>query len=241
MAASNDLKKIFAENGGGSEKDWKRRSKKNNDAGQPVRIFENTKTGARLEVTEVGENQFTARKLGDAAAEAFAVTTPKADITADVDIFMRKLKNLEDDDEDYSPKSHDAKVRAMGKELAGRFAFAILNDPWEEGEGGFSVQVCPLFSKATGWDWDQHLGIDALLPTGADCDMEGMYSFKDRDYKPVYKDAQALRTAMEDCGFKWERSLQTLMDEQHVQDGKQPSLQLLEAAAAPAANAPPKP
>lgn len=67
---SDKLKEIFAQNGGGSEKDWKRTDKRKDAEGHWVRTFRNAATGASVEVVELGENQFKARRLeaGDSTA-----------------------------------------------------------------------------------------------------------------------------------------------------------------------------
>lgn len=237
---SDRLKEVFAQYGGGSEKDWKRLSKKNNPEGQPVRVFENKNTGVRLEVVELGEGRFKARKLTDtfgqtqpaAAAQSSTPSIYAGDIKTAVDFFMTCLETGKwEADMHPTPDAYGNRIKQMGKELAARFVFAVLDDPEEQDDGGFSVQICPDFARKDGWRFSNHIGIDDLMPK-ASCDMEGQFSFRDEDYNPIYKNPNALVDMMLAQGFKWDASFQQMYDKQQLSDGKRPCGHILKIAQA---------
>lgn len=236
---SSKLKELFAQHGGGSEKDWKRLSKKNNAAGQPVRVFENKNTGVKLEVVELGEGKFLARKLTDTFAQTQpqtqASTTPSiysGDAKTAVNCFMTCLETGKwEKDMHPTPDAYSKRIKQLGKVLAERFVFAVLDDPEEQDDGGFSVQVCPDFARKDGWCFSDHIGIDDLMPK-ASCDMEGQYSFRDEDYNPIYKDPNKLVDMMLAQGFKWDAGFQQMYDAQQLSDGKRPCGHILNIAQA---------
>lgn len=209
MSTSDNLKKVFAQYSGGSEKDWKRLSKKNNAEGQPVRVFENKKTGVKLEVVELGDGQFKARRLSDDAEPQDAQALVRAPVietdATQNDAADQVIRLLEDDyDELYDQAGKDLIAKA-GKAMANRFCFAIGGGEDDAVQDGLYVEFSPI-----GINYTQHLEhvISHLLPDNCGEDMELTFNFSN------YTDPVRLVSDLMKHGFVWDREYQRTMDAQ---------------------------
>lgn len=228
---SDQLKRFFAQHGGGEEKDWKRLSKKKDAEGLWVRQFENKTSGVQIEVVENADGTFKARRLAAAANAAFAGSdglTPALEKdpakNAAADKIMAQLAEREDEE------VPERLLKAAGRALANRFIFAVsINDPQE----GLYAVVAPVNAP----DWDQHLEqyIDHLMPSRNREVMEATFEFQD------YPDVASVVADLQRRGFIWDREFQQNLDA-HTGVSIMPQLAaFLPGSAAPAFPAPKTP
>lgn len=195
MSTSDQLKEIFAQQGGSSEKDWKRLSKSKNDDGEWVRRFENKKTGAQIDVVEKTDGSYFFQPLAPAEKNDSPIeTSPEKNKAAD-----KVIANLLDPEFEGS---HDALVKKAGKALANRFTFAIIEDEGAD-EGSFCAMITPTaYWEKRGFCFDQPSPLWDLLPDGEDVNECGTWVFEDCN-EPV-----ALATMLIAHGFIWDKKFQ---------------------------------
>jgi len=214
MGASDDLKKFFAKHAGGDAKDWKRVSKKKNAEGQNVRVFENGKTGVKLEVVELGAGQFKARRIDDAANAAFAMPALCVRPALDMDAARNAaadtiIKRLWDDaiaGNGQVSVTPQELVRA-GRALANRFVFAVGGGG--DGEDLF-IEIFPVGQPKAAEGYCHHVEhvIGHLLPQ----DNNGEIAELTFDFSN-YHSAAKLVSALHQCGFVWDAQYQQAVDE----------------------------
>lgn len=200
---SDAIKALFAEYGGGDEKDWKRLSKKKNEAGELTRAFENRKTGVRIEVVEHADGSFDVHALEADAPMALTLETDAARNKA-ADEIIDQLVN--GDIEDEIPA---ALLQKAGTALANRFVFGIgVDEVMSEEED--RVYYYGFFSPITEEPYDQHLStvIEHLLPPGCDESMECTFTFEGE-----YADPAALVKELTRRGFIFDADLQKNLDD----------------------------
>ncbi len=202
---SKDIKTAL----GGSEKDWKRLSKKKNDDGEWVRVFESKKTKEHVAVTEAKEGGFSVQRLTPVANEQFSAAAAAAqEKAADkvIDIIMRYThRDLEDGaktDALMAQGYYDVPQKLLaeaGPALAGRFYFAVAEEA-----GTISTTPMRYFEEKGCMCEDFEVWpIDHLFPDGCTHTQE--------PYLDINKAfASPLETAkyMQNLGFVWNRNCQ---------------------------------
>lgn len=216
-STSDQLKQMFAQNGGGNEKDWKRLSRQKNHEGDWVREFENRKTGARLEVVETGAGQFKARRLTSEANDNFSMpedftrapvmeTDLAKNEAADKVIAILNAPYSEQDEQERECEIPLVLIKKAGQALANRFVFAV-----GRGKPPFGV-IDGLFVEfsARESDYDQSLSyvIGHLLPAGNGGEvLEMTFDFTS------WKDPVKLASELMKRGFIWDEDYQESFDQ----------------------------
>jgi hypothetical protein len=198
---SDKLKELLSRHPlfGGKPDEWKRTSKKKNEAGHIVREFQNRASGQELVVVQLDETRFmVAQKTAKAPLSHFPSieTDPAKNKLAD-----EALASYNAMDEASEDGTADAKAKKAGKAFANRICFAycamdkMMGPAWITSPAGSECHS------------DIHIPLEHLLPAFAGEAMENTWDLTGDPLSPLERALDLMSR-----GFIFDRDFQAFID-----------------------------